>query len=204
MTKEAMRNILKDARVGVAGAGGLGSNCAAALARSGVGTLVVADFDTVSEPNLDRQHYTRSQVGQPKALALADTIAAIDPSIQVIPHVVKLDPESIREIFASCQVIVEAFDEASQKSMIAETVLSSMPDSHLVSASGLAGVGAFEDIKVIHRGRLHLCGDFEREVSPENPPCAPRVGIVANLEADLALELLLGLYSGNVDSLHRA
>lgn len=204
MTREAMRKILKNARVGIAGAGGLGSNCAAALARSGVGALVVADFDIVSEANLDRQYYFQPHIGRPKATALAEILRSIDPAIDVESHVERLVPESIVDIYTGCQVIVEAFDQASQKAMIAETVLSRMPDIHLVSASGLAGVGAFGDIKVIHRGRLHLCGDFEREVSAEAPPCAPRVGIVANLEADLVLEILLGLYSNDVDTLHRA
>ena len=50
-------------RVGIAGAGGLGSNCAVALARSGVGTLVIADFDIIEAANLNRQYYFTDQIG---------------------------------------------------------------------------------------------------------------------------------------------
>jgi sulfur carrier protein ThiS adenylyltransferase len=64
-------------RVGIAGAGGLGSNCAVALARSGVGTLVIADFDVIEEPNLNRQYYFTDQIGLMKTVALKDNIANI-------------------------------------------------------------------------------------------------------------------------------
>ncbi len=83
MTRETMRARLAAARVGIAGCGGLGSNCAAALARAGVGRLVLADFDLVSEANLDRQFFFRDQVGAPKALALADNLRRIDPALWV-------------------------------------------------------------------------------------------------------------------------
>ena len=53
---------LKTKIVGIAGAGGLGSNCAASLARTGVGKLIIADFDVVSEANLNRQFYFYDQI----------------------------------------------------------------------------------------------------------------------------------------------
>ena len=53
-------------RVGIAGAGGLGSNCAVALARSGVGTLVISDFDIIEQSNLNSQYYFTNQVGMMK------------------------------------------------------------------------------------------------------------------------------------------
>lgn len=61
---------LKDARVTIAGAGGLGSNIAIALARSGVGHLTLIDFDVIEMSNLNRQQYKVSQVGMPKVVAL--------------------------------------------------------------------------------------------------------------------------------------
>ncbi|MGB4572405.1 MAG: ThiF family adenylyltransferase, partial [Rectinemataceae bacterium] len=66
LSRNEMRAVFAKARVGIAGAGGLGSNCAAALVRSGIGALVVVDFDVVSEANLDRQFYFHDQVGRPK------------------------------------------------------------------------------------------------------------------------------------------
>ena len=67
---------LKKFRVGIAGAGGLGSNCAIALARSGVGTIVLSDFDVIEEPNLNRQYYFIDQVGMMKTVALKENICA--------------------------------------------------------------------------------------------------------------------------------
>jgi sulfur carrier protein ThiS adenylyltransferase len=191
MDRESMRAIFARATVGIAGAGGLGSNCAIALARAGVGRLVIADFDAVSAPNLDRQYYFRAQVGRPKVAALAENIAAVDPMIAVDAHRVRVDPESARVIFAYCDVIVEAFDDAGAKDMLIETCLAAFPHTPIIGASGLAGVGRFEAIRVARGGNLTICGDFESEVSERLPPMAPRVAIVANLEADLALEILL-------------
>ena len=191
MERETMRAIFARATVGIAGAGGLGSNCAVALARAGVGRLVIADFDAVSAPNLDRQYYFRAQVGRPKVEALAENLAAIDPAVAVEAHVLRVDPAAARALFAGCDVIVEAFDDAGAKDMLIETCLAAFPRTPIIGASGLAGVGRFEAIRVIRSGNLILCGDFENEVSVQLPPVAPRVAIVANLEADLALELLL-------------
>jgi sulfur carrier protein ThiS adenylyltransferase len=191
MDRETMRAIFARATVGIAGAGGLGSNCAVALARAGVGRLVIADFDAVSAPNLDRQYYFRAQVGRPKVEALAENIAAIDPAVAVEAHRVRVDPAIARGLFKECDVIVEAFDDAGAKDMLIETCLAAFPRTPIIGASGVAGVGRFEAIRVERGGNLAICGDFESEVSELLPPVAPRVAIVANLEADLALELLL-------------
>lgn len=191
MDRETMRAIFARATVGIAGAGGLGSNCAVALARAGVGRFIIADFDAVSAPNLDRQYYFRAQVGRPKAEALAENIAAIDPSAAVEAHILRIDPAAARSHFAGCDVIVEAFDDAAAKDMLIETCMAAFPQTPIVGASGLAGIGRFEAIRVLRSGNLILCGDFENEVSAQLPPFAPRVAIVANLQADLVLELLL-------------
>ena len=191
MTREAYRKRLSGAKVGIAGCGGLGSNCAAALARAGVGCLVLADFDTVSEANLDRQFFFRDQVGRPKAECLAENLRRIDPALAIDARVLRLDPGGIAGLFAGCDVIVEAFDAADQKAMIIETVLSRMRKSWLVAASGLAGYGHDAALGVHVSGRLVLCGDLESEVSEDRPPMAPRVGIVANMEADAVISILL-------------
>ena len=65
-----IKNHLRKFRVGIAGAGGLGSNCAVALARSGIGTLVISDFDVIEESNLTRQYFFTDQVGMLKTEAL--------------------------------------------------------------------------------------------------------------------------------------
>lgn len=182
---------LKAFTVGIAGCGGLGSNCAVALARTGIGRLVIADFDAITEDNLNRQYFFHHQIGEKKVLALQKNITDINPGITVITHEVKLDPENIPVIFKDCDIIVEAFDLSEMKSMIIETVMSEMPGKYIISGSGLAGWGNSNALSTHYYERLIVCGDLENEVSDENPPLAPRVAIVANMQANAVLELLL-------------
>ncbi len=198
MERKKIREILSTRRVGIAGAGGLGSNCAAALARAGVGTLVIADFDVVSRSNLDRQFYFRDQVGMPKVDALRANLLRIDPATRVEAHGLKLDPASIASLFADCDLVVEAFDAAEAKAMLIETMLARLPRVPVVAASGLAGWGRTDAMKVHRSGTLVMVGDLSSEVSDAEPPIAPRVGIAANMQANEALELLLGPDEGGV------
>jgi len=191
MTAEEIRSRLKDKVVGIAGCGGLGSNCAVALARVGIGKLVLADFDRIEEGNLNRQYFLREQIGEFKAEALRDIIHRIDERVSIETHVVNLDPESITAFFSECDVIVEAFDTDHAKVMIIETVLDEMPDKYIVSGQGLAGFGNNEAIQTRRHGKLLIVGDGGAPVSDQNPPLGPRVGIVANMQANLVLEVLL-------------
>jgi len=179
-------------RVGIAGAGGLGSNCAVSLARAGVGTLVIADFDIVEEFNLSRQYYFRDQTGLPKVLALRENINRINKAITVLTYQVKLDTSNIPEIFKGCHLIIEAFDSAEMKEMLIGTVQEKMPGIPLIVGSGLAGWGKNEDIKCRKiDDSLYICGDETLETAEEFPPMAPRVGIIAAMQANLAVELIM-------------
>ena len=182
---------LKGTCIGIAGCGGLGSNCAMALARAGVGTLVIADFDTVTLENLNRQYYFREQVGQKKVLALKENISKVNPDIDVQAHDVRLGPDEVVDIFKNCQVLIEAFDRADQKLMIIETVTERFPDKFIIAGSGLAGYGENNALRTRRLGNLFICGDETSEVSEELPPLAPRVGVVAALQANQALEIVL-------------
>jgi sulfur carrier protein ThiS adenylyltransferase len=180
--------------VGIAGVGGLGSNCAVALARSGIGTLVIADFDVVTGNNLNRQHYFYKQIGMKKVEALKENILLINPQIQVIIHDIKLNESNIKEIFSKCQIIVEAIDSAEEKKMLMETVIINFPEKPLISGLGMAGYGKFDLLKIRQTDNLYICGDELSEVSDDNPALAPRVGIVSAMQADVVLELLLNDY----------
>jgi sulfur carrier protein ThiS adenylyltransferase len=187
-----IKDHLSGFRVGIAGAGGLGSNCAVALARSGVGTLVISDFDVIEPANLNRQYYFTSQVGMLKTIALKENIARINPDITVIALAEKLDNTNIPEIFAGCDVIVEAFDRDEMKEMLAETVQTRMPGTPLVMGSGLAGWGKSDAIRFRKIDEsLYICGDESTTAGDEMPPMAPRVGIVANMQANTVIEILM-------------
>jgi sulfur carrier protein ThiS adenylyltransferase len=183
---------LKNKCVCIAGCGGLGSNVAVALARVGVGKLIVADFDKIEKDNLNRQYFFSDQIGSYKATALKENIFRIDQSIEVEAHIVKLSPKEITELFECGDIIVEAFDKAEMKEMIVETVLSEFPVKPIVCGAGLAGWGGNELINVERYDNLYIVGDHISETSEDDPPIAPRVGIVANMMANVVLELLLG------------
>lgn len=191
MTFIEIQKILKNKTVGVAGCGGLGSNCAVALARVGVGTLIIADFDKIEESNLNRQYYFYDQIGLPKSETLKENIKRINPKVNVINHQVFLDEKNVPVIFKDCDIIVEAFDKSEAKEMIIKTVSKVFPDKYLICGIGMAGWGQNKIIKEQRFGKLIICGDGINEISDNNPPLAPRVGIVSNMQANIVLELLL-------------
>ena len=183
---------LKTKTVGIAGCGGLGSNCAMALARVGVGRLIIADFDVVSDSNLNRQYFFRDQIGKLKVYALKENLQRVNPEVKVNAFDLRLCSNDIVEIFSDCDVIVEAFDLSKMKQMIIETVLMYMPEKYIVSGVGLAGWGENNMLATRFYDKLIICGDGEIEVSEDLPPIAPRVGIVAHMQANQVLEILLG------------
>jgi len=189
---EEIKLRLKNKTVGIAGAGGLGSNCAAALVRVGVGTIIIADFDVVSESNLNRQYYFFDQIGKPKVDAMKENLLRISPKANVIAHELKLEPQNLVDIFRNCDIVVEAFDSADQKEMLIETMLSAFPEKPLIVGLGMAGWGMNETIHVRKADNMYICGDEVSEIGIDLPPIAPRVGIVANMQANVVLEILLG------------
>jgi sulfur carrier protein ThiS adenylyltransferase len=183
---------LRKFRAGIAGAGGLGSNCAVALARSGIGTLVIADFDKIEPANLNRQYYFADQAGMYKTDALKANIQRINRAVNVITHTMKLDENNIPEIFDGCDIIVEAFDSSEMKLMLIETIQTRLPGVPVVTGSGLAGYGNNEAIRSRRiDDTLYVCGDESTTAGNELPPMAPRVSIVANMQANLVIEILM-------------
>ena len=190
-TFNQIRTILSQKTIGIAGAGGLGSNCAASLLRSGIGKLIIADFDVVTDANLNRQFYFHDQIGERKVDALRDNLLRICPFASLQMHNTKVSPENISLLFSTCDIVVEAFDLADQKQMLIEYMLDNHPQIPFVAASGLAGWGGADMLRTIRSGSLYICGDETSEVSDENPPLAPKVNIVSNLQADTVLGILL-------------
>jgi sulfur carrier protein ThiS adenylyltransferase len=192
MTFEQVKKFLKTKTVGIAGCGGLGSNCAVALARVGIGRLVLADFDLVQETNLNRQFYFQDQIGMLKVSALKHNLFRISADVKVNTFDIRLCQSDIIEIFGKCDVIVEAFDKPEMKHMILETVHNFMPDKYLVMGIGMAGWGDNNMIQMRQSDKLIICGDEKNAIDDECPPLAPRVGVVAYMQANAVLEILLG------------
>ncbi|MBL7106792.1 MAG: sulfur carrier protein ThiS adenylyltransferase ThiF [Phycisphaerae bacterium] len=178
--------------VGIAGTGGLGSNVAAALVRNGIGKLIIVDFDVVSEDNLNRQFYFFDQVGRVKVEALTENLERINVGVNIEAINIRLDRENIEGIFSEADIIAECFDDAEQKQILVETVLSRMGDKYVVSASGLAGYGRGNEIvtKRISE-RLIVVGDGYSGIDTEKVLTAGRVGIAACHQANAIVELIV-------------
>ncbi len=184
--------VLKAAVVGIAGLGGLGSSVALALARSGVGSLIIADFDTVEPSNLNRQQYFADQIGMTKCRALTETLLRVNPYMDIEAHETRIDGDNIGMLFSRASVIVEAFDDPAAKEMIVRYVINNMDDKAIISASGMAGYGPNNDIRTWRSGNLYVCGDGVSEARPGSGLMAPRVGICAGHQANQAIRILLG------------
>lgn len=182
--------ILEKATVGIAGAGGLGSNIAVALSRIGIGKLIIADFDVVEPSNLNRQQFFMKQLGEPKVKALKDTLLKINPYQKLDCHNVKITADNIKDIFKDCTILIEAFDRAEEKTMLIKEGIAL--GKTIIAASGVAGYGDNDSIitKKVN-DRFYVVGDFENEARPGLGLMAPRVMIAAAKQANLAVELLL-------------
>jgi sulfur carrier protein ThiS adenylyltransferase len=185
---------VRKAKVGIAGLGGLGSSVAIALARVGVGELVMADYDIIEPSNLNRQQFFVDQIGRPKVEALEENLRRINPYVKLTGHKVHLDETNIGKIFCRVNVLVEAFDKAEAKAMLINAMAASCPGVPVVTASGVAGHGPSNTIKTepFGTGGYYIVGDRQTEASEGMGLMAPRVGIAAHHQANCVLRLLLG------------
>lgn len=191
---EERQKCFKAACVAICGLGGLGSNIALALARAGVGKLILADFDRVDITNINRQQYKASQIGMNKTEALDQNLREIAPYIEVELHAVRVTEENAAELLCEADIICEAFDSAEAKAMLTNFVLETMPDRYLVAASGMAGIGSANEITTrrITR-RFYLSGDGLSDVSIEGSLYASRVMVCAAHQAHMVLRILAGM-----------
>ena len=185
---EALRN----ARVAIAGLGGLGSNIAVMLARSGVGQLFLVDFDIVDTTNLNRQAYGISHLGMPKTQAIRQILADINPYLDIRTEQVRVTEENAAKLFSDWPILCEAFDKPDQKSMLISTVLAQCPATTMVSGNGMAGYAEANGIRTEQRlERLYVCGDQSTDVGNGIGLMAPRVAVCAGHEANTVVRLIL-------------
>jgi len=184
---------VKKSMVGIAGLGGLGSTVAISLARLGVGTLILVDFDVVEPSNLNRQQYFVHQIGMLKVKALQETISKINPYVRIQTYNEKLDRNNAERIFKEAEVVVEAFDRAEEKAMLINVISEKMPEKYIVAASGVAGYGDSNEIKTVRfSSKIFIVGDQKTAAQPGVGLMAPRVGIAAHHQANTVLRILLG------------
>ncbi len=178
--------------VAVCGLGGLGSNAAAALARAGVGTLILIDFDKVDISNLNRQQYGVSQLGMYKTEAMEQILSEIAPYCRVITRKVRLSEENIG-LLNEADIICEAFDCPESKAMLVNSVTERFPEKYIAAASGMAGLYSGNSIRTRRLGeRLYICGDGESGIENDGTLFAPRVMLCAAHQANTILRIIAG------------
>lgn len=183
---------LTAAKVAVAGLGGLGSHISVMLARSCIGTLHLIDFDNVDISNLNRQEYYISHIGKPKTECLKEKLLEINPYLNIITDTIKVTEDNIEDLFGNEKIVCEAFDDAAQKAMLVNGLLTKFPDIKLISGSGMAG---FADSNMIKTRRIfrnfYICGDEKNGKEDGSPLMAARVSICAGHQANKAVQLIL-------------
>ena len=202
-TKEEWNNALEErhgkelhrafssATVAVCGLGGLGSNIAIALARAGIGKLILIDFDRVDITNPHRQQYKASQIGIYKTEALAENLKEIAPYISLEVHTERITEQNAKILLSDVDIICEAFDDAVAKAMLTEIVLTEMRDKYFVAASGMAGIYDANRIKTRKvTSKFYLCGDEESDVAEGIGLVSSRVMICAAHQAHTVLRII--------------
>ena len=188
---------LKQARVLMIGAGGLGAPLGLYLAAAGVGHLGIVDFDTVDFTNLQRQvTFSTTDVGRPKAEAAKARLAAMNPTIEITIHETRLTSENALELFRDFDIIADGTDNFPTRYLVNDAcVLTAKPNVYgsIFRFEGQASVFATKD------GPCYRC------LYPEPPPpglvpsCAEGgvlgilPGLVGVMQATEVIKLILGV-----------
>jgi sulfur carrier protein ThiS adenylyltransferase len=180
---------VQSVKIGVAGAGGIGSNCAVMLVRSGFKNFTIVDFDRVEPSNLNRQVYLSSHIGRLKVECLKELLLAINSEVSIITYNDKINNVNAARILGGCDIIIEAFDNACSKAELFSVFLHS--GKLLVGVSGIGGIGNINRIDLLKvSSDVFIVGDRVSEVGGGGAlrPYAPRVMVAAAMMADTVLD----------------
>lgn len=193
---EGQQRIL-DSRALVIGAGGLGSPAALYLAAAGVGTLTLADGDTVDLGNLQRQIlHTVEAIGQAKVDSARERLAALNPEVRVIPHPARLEGAALEEAVAENDIVLDCSDNFATRHAINRACLAHRKP--LVSGAAVRFDGQLTVFDL--RERTNPCYHclFPDGEDAEELRCAvtgifaPLTGIIGAMQAAEALKVLAG------------
>jgi molybdopterin/thiamine biosynthesis adenylyltransferase len=189
-----------DAHALVIGAGGLGSPVALYLGTAGVGRITLVDHDTVDVTNLQRQiAHNLSRVGQPKAQSARDTIAAINPDVQVQPLVERADAKRLDHLVADADVVLDCSDNFTTRQAVNAACVAHKKPLVAGAAIGFDGQISVYDARDA-ASPCYACV-FPPEATFEEVRCAtmgvfaPLVGIIGSMQAVEALKLIAGVGS---------
>jgi sulfur carrier protein ThiS adenylyltransferase len=188
---------IRCATIAILGLGGLGSAVAGAMAKIGIGKMLLSDYDVVEPSNLNRQHYFVDQIGMLKTRALQENLLRMNPSVSLELIEEQLTESRLPHLFGNVDVLIECFDDPVMKAATLRSVLTDMKGVAYVGSSGMAGFGTNNTIhtKTLRPG-IYVVGDETSAAAPGMGLMAPRVGIAAHHQANQTLRILLGEEKG--------
>ncbi len=182
--------LIQNKRIGIGGAGGLGSNIAMILTRSGFKHFEIIDFDVIDASNLNRQQYFLHEIGLAKVLVTQKRLLDINPDVQIQAHQLKWTPQIGGQFFKNCDFIIEAFDNKEWKHKFVDFYCDKT--RCLVSGVGMAGLLEKKPMTIKKAGNIYFVGDGTTDAALGNPPMAPRVVACAGMMAEIILDLTVG------------
>jgi len=182
-------NTIQSKKIGIGGAGGLGSNCAIVLVRSGFKNFEIIDQDIIDASNLNRQQYYFNEIGLSKAEVTHKRLLDINPDLNIIVHKTQWNETIAEQFFKEADFVVEAFDNADWKFRFVEYCRKRFPV--IISGVGMTGLLEKKPMSVKKLGNVYICGDHTTDSHQGHPPMAPRVTQCAAMMAEIVLDLTL-------------
>jgi sulfur carrier protein ThiS adenylyltransferase len=181
---------IKQTRLLIIGCGGLGSNIANILTRSGFSKFILIDYDKVELKNLNRQIFSIEQCGIKKVAALKENLKKINKEINIKMICKKINRINLKKIIIKEKpdFVIEAVDGEETKKLIFELCLEM--GQKVICASGVAGYGDCEKIKIKRNRNFVIVGDMTKSIN-DYKPLAPKVTAVAAIQADEVLRMVL-------------
>jgi sulfur carrier protein ThiS adenylyltransferase len=183
--------LIQAKHIAIGGSGGLGSNVAVALVRTGFVHLTIIDKDIVEASNLNRQDYTLKDIGLPKVKALKKRLLGINPDLEIVCFQKEWTETSTDGLFEKSDIVVEAFDQAAGKARFVNHYRTRVP--FVVSGNGMAGLLQKSPMIIKRIGNVYFVGDGVTDIADGHPPLAPRVNQCAAKMAEIVLDLTLGI-----------
>ncbi|MCA9406198.1 MAG: sulfur carrier protein ThiS adenylyltransferase ThiF [Candidatus Omnitrophica bacterium] len=190
LTKEQLATI-QSKRIGIGGAGGLGSNCAMILVRTGFKHIELLDMDVIDASNLNRQQYFLEEIGKPKVEITRRRLLDINPDLNITVHQVQWTTDNANQFFQNADFIVEAFDKADFKHQFVDYYQDKFP--YIISGIGMAGLTQKQPLKLRRLGNVIIAGDTQTDSAQGHPPMAPRVTMCAAMMAEAVLDITLNI-----------
>ena len=181
--------LIQSSTIGIGGSGGLGSNVAMILVRTGFVNIEILDCDDIEPSNLNRQQYFIDEIEKNKVETLKKRLLKINPGINCITHNIEWSLDNASDFFKNREIIIESFDKPDDKTKFIEYYQDKT--KYIVSGNGMAGIAGGTATSIKKLKNIYIIGDQSTDTGDGHPPLAPRVTACAATMADVVLNLTL-------------